>query len=333
MNPNDAKFITLLKLKLNRTLTLEELIKTFRESLPSDIADLEAFLKNGNYEIYDYVRILDTSALESIADAENLLINYWIKDLTYLLDLTSPSDNLRIFINTYMDKFKLNEFLYVLTYMKKERPIKKLNFIDKAFIDSIIGVNNLSEVLKALKEFHPKLYEIALKALRRYETYTIKELSISNVELSLWNEFWRYIRLLSKRLIPSVKLDKVVKYLSSIWILELKLRNFTFEGKDVDELIRKVEKRLGDLILNTLSKSKEELDLLFFMLKYITPINELKFSPLSYDTVLTYLISKEFEIRTLAHVIYLLIHRINGEYLSKLTGRWVYWYGLITKST
>ena len=328
MSTADLKFIEILKTRMHRCVTPDTLPKI----TPTHLSDLGSFITFlVSYDIsrcfQTYVKLDESISVNRVFSA---LSRCWVSDLRYVINLAHASSALRKFIDLYLSKFEISEFINAL---RERESIDKGHyyFLKAEVLDKVGYVRNVNDLINALKDVRRPWSRLFNYVLPKYSNTSLGDLNVSTVEELVYDRFWRDLMIAGRKLHPKIKLTSCLRLIQMISKLEREVRRTVISNEDLSSTLRKVPAVISNAI-EAAETSVQELDTVFGAIRYMYCINELKFSPLSYDIVLNYLLIKEWESFLISFITYLMARGFDKEYILERVGRWWKVYGYLVKS-
>jgi len=328
MSTIDLKFIEVLKTRMHRCLLPNSLPKITSTHV-SDLGSFITFLVS--YDIskcfQSYVKPDEKVSINRIFSA---LSNCWVNELKRVIDLTHTSHKLREFIEVYLSRFELSEFINVL---REWELINKEHyyFLKAEVLGKVSYARSVSDLISILKEVRRPWSHLFIYVLSKFSNLSLGDLNVSTVEELVYERFWRDLTATSRKLNPKIKLASCLRTIQMVSKLEREVRRAIINKEEVSGVLRKVPAVISSAV-EAARASSQELDTLFGAIKYMYCINELMFSPLSYDTVLNYLLIKEWESFLISFITYLIARGFDKEYILERIGRWWKVYGYLIKN-
>ncbi|RLG76669.1 MAG: hypothetical protein DRO14_03615, partial [Thermoprotei archaeon] len=250
--------------------------------------------------------------------------------LKRIISLAHPSRRLRQFIEMYLSRFGIVELVNALREWDSIDK-KHYYFLKSEVLNRISYAHSVSDLINVLKDVRSPYARIFIDVLSKFSNLGLSELDVSTVEKMVYERYWRKLSEISRKLHPSLKLAACLRIIQLSSRLERDVRRAIISKEDVSSVLRKVPAVISNAIIAT-QESVQELDIMFNVIRYMYCINELMFSPLSYDVVLNYLLIKEWESFLVSFITYLFTQGFDKEYILERLGRWWEVYGYITKS-
>lgn len=328
MTASDLKFIEMIKARIHRCL----LPNTLPKILSTNLSDLDSFITFlVSYDvskcIQTYVKLDEKVSIDSIFSALN---SCWMDELKRIISLAHPSRRLRQFIEMYLSRFGIVELVNALREWDSIDK-KHYYFLKSEVLNRISYAHSVSDLINVLKDVRSPYARIFIDVLSKFSNLGLSELDVSTVEKMVYERYWRKLSEISRKLHPSLKLAACLRIIQLSSRLERDVRRAIISKEDVSSVLRKVPAVISNAIIAT-QESVQELDIMFNVIRYMYCINELMFSPLSYDVVLNYLLIKEWESFLVSFITYLFTQGFDKEYILERLGRWWEVYGYITKS-
>jgi len=331
MDEKDNKFLIMIKLKIDKTFNLERAL-VVKDKTPHNIDEFENILKDLNCEVLACLQSIRVREVKTAIDIYNEVLKCWINDLHSLVELTTPSENLKGFMYTYVERFRISEVLDALREVSTDRLDERHYVLTDINVLNLTPSRTVREFLEDLKFLYPRTYKILSKVLMNYINTPLKELNLRVVEENVWRSFWSLLSSMALKLRPHIKLRLVVNHLRDTELLELLMRRAYLKGEDLSTYLSGKKPLVTDIVSQAIQRSLIDFDTALHIIKYAYSINELKYSPLSYDKALEYLLAKEWEAHIVSHLIYIL-ENLGSEYLIRSINSWWSWYEHVIKGT
>ncbi|MCD6428760.1 MAG: V-type ATPase subunit [Desulfurococcales archaeon] len=328
MTASDLKFIEMVKARIHRCLLPSALPKITSTNL-SDLGSFITFLISYDVSkcIQTYIKLDERVGINSIFSA---LSNCWMDELKKIIRLAHPSQKLKQFIEMYLSKFEISELINAL----RERDFidkKHYYFLKPEVLSRISYARSVSDLINVLKEVRRPYTRLFIDVLSKFSNLGLSELDVGTVERMVYERYWRELSEISRKLHPSHKLASSLRIIQLTSKLEKEVRRAVVNKEDISSVLRKVPAVVSNAIAAA-QGSTQELDIVFNVIRYMYCINELTFSPLSYDVVLNYLLVKEWESFLISFVTYLITQGFDKEYILERLSRWWKVYEYLTKS-
>ncbi len=331
MNEKDNKFLVMVKLKMDRVFILERAL-VVKDKTPHNIDEFENILRDLNCDVLTCLQSIRVREIKTAIDIYNEVLKCWIDDLHSLIELTSPSENLKEFMYTYVERFRIAEVLDAIREVSTDRLDGKHYVLTDINALNLTPSRTVREFLEDLKSLYPRTYKILSKVLMNYINSPLKELNLEVIEENVWRSLWSLLSSMTLKLRPHIKLHLVVNHLRDMELLELLMRRAYLKGEDLSTYLSGKKPLITNIISQVIQRSPIDFDTALHIIKYAYSINELRYSPLSYDKALEYLLAKEWEAHIVSHLIYIL-DNLGSEYLVKSIVSWWSWYEHVIKGT
>ncbi len=314
---NDLKFLSVIKLMSDRTLTPKRLITLEGEKLdkPTDLASYLTGL--------DVIKCVESSLkLDDLPEASIIyekLLTCWTQELSHLMRILKPSRSIQELINTYLSIYAIKALHHSLITEGSGPHYPVLSEITEGVRSS----QTISELLRKLKSSSNPVIKVLLNFLTTYPNKTITEIDPHELQSDLLRKTWLRIRFSLKGS------PKAVECVSCLNAVEEALRSVR-SGEEISKALS----GLSDKVKGALIDFKGDPFLLESALKLwgLTYCDTLlTYYSFSNSTILRYLLVKDWETSLVTYVLNLLKMGFPGEYVQKKVRDLVKIYELFTQ--
>ncbi|MEM2206225.1 MAG: V-type ATPase subunit [Sulfolobales archaeon] len=310
MRVGDFSALCELKLRCLKVLGIGDI----RKVIESELTELNDVLTIVND--YDVVKCAYRNIkLEKGLDIElifNELSRCWISELLGILDRASAE--LVEFVKTYLTKYAISALIRSIKYLQVGgvvRPKHVFKCLDEGLLSSS-SVEDVINVVRCCRDFNNSLIT---EVLYRYVNSKLEDVDVDSLEGELNKYYWDYLILVASRLKDSINLQYVLRILKGFHEFDVMLKRKLVLGEDISELSKRYDYASYKHVVRKLSI--DSYDYMSNVFRYLHMVSILKYSPLSYDIVLCYMLMKEWEALTLSYIIYLFTNGLEPTYVKK----------------
>ncbi len=310
MNINDFSALCELRIRCLKVVDVKD-VKKIIESEVTNVGDVLTSISS--YDAVEYV--YSNVKLDRGLDVEavfNELSSYWINELFNVLKIAS-ADLVR-FVKTYLTRYVVPQLIRGIKYLQvgsSGRPKHIFKCLDYG-LSSVSDVNDIIKVVRGCREFDSA---IVTEVLRSYADQELDEVDVRRLEKELDENYWSRLIVESYNLKGSINLHYAVRLLRDFHRFDMIFKQKSILGEDVSDLLKLYDYSIYRKIVRDLSI--DSYDYVSNMFKYLYISSILKYSPLSYDTLLYYMLAKEWEAITLSYIIYVFTNRLDPTYVRK----------------
>lgn len=308
MRVNDFSALSELRLRSLKVLNIRDVKKV----IESEIATLNDFLTiiNG-YDVvkclYDYIKLDERLSVNTIYTE---LCKCWINELLSIVG--NASADLIKFVKTYLTKYAIYTLVDSIKYLQvggfeKPRSVFKC-------LNELLNANDVSDVIEVLRSCKEFNNSILTEVLYSYINHKLDGIDLGRLEMEFNDRYWNNLISDCSKLVDSIKLRHVLLTLRDFHIFDTSFKRKSLRGEDTDELLRKYDYSIYRFVVRNLNINLY--DYVSNVFKYILTTSSLKYSPLSYDVLLHYLLIKEWEAITMSYVIYSFTNNLGQTYVK-----------------
>ncbi len=306
----DIRLLEELKILLNRTADFTLLDKLSKSNIDT-IDNLLNLISELN--VSKHVKVIASTPIPS-NEIFYKLNSAWISELNELTELMKGSNKVRRFLGYIKDKFTVNEIIKLL--YEYPNVGEYYYFVDHDLITTLKSSDKVASILELGSN---KLTKYVFDTLHKHEELRIGELNIKAVEYETLYRFWRSFIDFSKTLNPKIKLINCLRVMKD---LELRIGGIrALLIKNVEAVVaNKFEYPVVKAF--SLSKCKDSwcIDSIINLFSTVYSMRVLSTTPISYDTLLLYVVRKIFESSVLSSVIYMLLNGLGAPIIKKYFG-------------
>ncbi len=310
-------FLQALKLEVDNVLTPSDL----KELLGRDLSSGDVFRELSRYAIARCLEGRVGSRLGELTYSEvhAEALKCWVEELSSIMELTSPDDVYRKFVATYVSRHEVRELINVLKQLKVGSKLGGLELIGSEVLGRLEGVATVPQVVSVLRELRTDASKLVADALLEQVEAGVKDVNLEALESRVREAFWRRLDGLASSILSKNKLSKCLRVLRTLDSIEQRVRAAFLEEGEVVAAAGKAE----PLILDALDKATDvgDVDAIIQAVRLKACFDELKYSPLSADIMMPYLVGREFEVNVISFVIHaasLGLWRLAAEGLKQL---------------
>ncbi len=300
MSEGTLNFLQALKLKAERALTPRDL----KELLSRGLSGGDAFKNLSRYAIARCLeaRVGSKTGMLTYRDIHAEALKCWLDELSNIIELTSPDDTYRRFALTYVSRHEVRDLINALRQLKAGSKVGGLELIEEETVARLEGVTSVPQVVSILRELRTEASKLVADSLLEQAEVGVKEINVEALEARVKESFWRRLEGLASSMVSKSKLGKCLRVLRTLDITEPRIRTAFAGGGEVTAVAGKAE----PLILNALDKATDlgDVDALIHTLRIRACFDELRYSPLSADTLMPYLVGREFEVNIISFIIH-----------------------------
>lgn len=314
---NDLALLSVIHLKALKSLSVGDLMR-FKKAGVTTVEGL--LLQIGGYDvascIYSNVKLDTGLGIDAVFSA---LTRCWINGILGICKAVMASEKVTSFIRTYITKYLITYLVRSIRYIQGAavgKPVTILGCLED--IDGINSVSKLYEMLRLCEDVNRK---VLTDVLHWYREIKLADLNVSMLEMELTNSYWRHLIACGRLLQPQHNLLRVLRLLNEFRVVDMLIKKRLAMGEGVEDVMRKYDYSVfRDLVKPSLGNAMTY-DITSSFLAYRYASSLLKYSPLSYDALLRYLVLKEWESMVISFIIYGLSHNL-GTYLLEALSVW-----------
>ena len=319
---NDLKFLSKTKLYIDKTLTLKSLALLEAQKI-NNLSELISALTGFNVIecIQSHLKLDDLPKQDIIY--ERLLL-CWINNLGHDIAIIQPSEGLVNIFDTFMNKYTINAFFYSL--LNKEAEITNYPIMS-SIAEAIKNAKNTNDLLRNLALLKRKDTKVIIKIIQKHSGTSINELNPYKLYREATHE---YFNSLEKVIGP--KDPKITACLNHMKLIS-EISNI-IRGRKPAEALNKLLNKLPTKESAAIRENLEDhfrLDVLleFSLANYCDDV--LSTQVFSENTLLRYLIWKDWETKFIAFLLSSLKLGYGGMYLKEIIDTLVKMYDILTK--
>ncbi len=258
----------------------------------------------------------------SIDDLFNELSMCWINELFDVLRTASP--DLIKFVKTYLAKYAISALVRSIKYLQVGG-VSKPRCVFECLEDGLRNVNEVFDVINVVRGCKEFESSVITSVLYRYADHKLEEVDLDLLEMELNERYWNCLVSESLKLKDSINLGRVIRILKDFHMFDTAFKRKSVSGEDVGDLFKRYDYSVYRPIIKSLNAGLY--DYIGYVFKYFYTTSILKYSPLSYDVVLLYMLGKEWEATFLSYLIYSFTNGLEPAYVKKSLGVLVDAYG------
>lgn len=318
MKVNDLAFLDIIYSKTLKTLNTNDVLRLREEGFVS-LENLLSLLKGYDVVNCIYSNIKFNADL-SIDDIFSCLTNCWFDELVNMCRSTMVSKEAISFVETYIVKHVITYLIMAIRYLRGESVRKPVVII--RCLEDIEGINTLSTLYDSLKLCKGINVRVLMDVLHKYRELRLVDIDVDTLYRQLMDSYWRYLLMYGKLLNPRHNLIRVLELLKDLESLNTLIRRKLILSEDLNDVMRRYDYSVFKILLKALQSDIPTYDVISSLLIYYHATTLLRYSPLSYDVLLHYLMLKEWEAIILSFIIYGLSYDLST-YVQKFLDFWV----------
>lgn len=318
---NDELFFNHVKLHLHKTLS-PSLAGKFSELAAPTFADFLASIQN--LEISScVVREIGGEFPMPRLTIFSRLLKCWEESVKSEIRLIKPSDNVSRLLGLHIGRYVLNDLTEVLSAGVEETAYLSPQTVNA--LKSVGDVNGLLSVLRGSVDAG-----FIVETLGKYRSSRVGDLDFHRLSEELSSSYFREFRGVLEVLGISTRGLECVSCMERFERLRHGLRRVLRERGDLAGVLTSLTPRQREVLIHS-SSDPHTLEFLLSTLPIVSCHNLLRSVPPSAETVLHYLLIKDWELLTLSQVIYLITSRYPVEVIREEVGRWMRFYESLPK--
>lgn len=319
---NDEIFFNHIKIRTHRTLHPEN-VGRINELVTYTFPGLLSALQS--FEISSCVgRELRSDLPLSRTLIYSKLLKCWESDLRNMIRLIKPSENVVNLIDLYISKYVINDLTGIIS-----TGLKEITYLDTSIAESLKTAKEVSEIISIMSK-KGFMSEVISAILGKYRRIKISELDVGEFSRKLSVSYFRSLENTLKKLNVSSYGLRCVEFLKEFEGVKPSLRKTLLEGGDLRAVVTMLTQKQREIILRA-SKNTHDFEYVLSVLSTHFCHNVLKPLPVSADTLLDYLLLKDFEFSLLSYVVYLINSGYSPDLIKGEVGRWLGLYESITE--
>ena len=319
---NDLKFLSKIKLYIDKTLNLKSLATLAGQKL-SKPSELTSTLTNYNVLecIQGHLR-LDNLPKQDIIYERLLLC--WMNNLRRDIEIIQPSESLVRIFNAFINKYTINAFFYSLINEKTE--LTKYPVMS-SISEAVKNAKSTNDLLSNLSALGREDTEVLKELMRRYSGMPISELNPYKIYDEAIREYYKLL----KGVVGSedTRLSDCLSHMEIIDELSKLVRRGA-SPETLNKILSKLTSKERNAVRNNLEEHfRLEVLLRSSVVNYCDSV--LSAQVFSKGTLLRYLIWKDWETQLIAFLLGSLNLGYGGSYLREVMDTLVRTYDLLTK--
>ncbi len=319
---NDEIFFNYIKIRTHRTLHPENM-RRINELVTYTFTGLLSALQG--FEISSCVgRELRSDLPLSRTLIYSKLLKCWESDLRNVIRLIKPSEDVVNLIDLYISKYVISDLTGIMS-----AGLRETTYLDTPIAESLKTAKEVSEVISIMSK-KGFMSEVISAILGEYRRMKISELDVGVFSRKLSAFYFRSLENTLRKLNVSSYGLRCVEFLKEFEEAKPSLRKTLLEGGDLRAVVTTLTQKQREVILRT-SRSTHDFEYVLSVLPTHFCHNILKSLPVSADTLLDYLLLKDFEFSLLSYVVHLINSGYSPDLIREEVGRWLGLYESITK--
>ncbi len=316
-------FISALKLETDKVLSPMKLLEVIRSGSVKSVNDF--YRELGHHPLINCLeaRVGGEAVRLSYEGIHREAVNCWLSSLRGIMELTSPDRSHSSLVNLYLGRYELREVINALRMVREGVRPEGFEVLGEDLL-SRLSVDNVSRLVTALREAGSEVLKLVADSLVLQGASSIKDVDISRLKEQVIEAYWRRVYEAVGSIYSKSKLNECLRTLKTLDLIEEAVRESVLGGG------KAFKAKLDPLINSVLERFHGwGIDLALKIVRYVKCCDELKYSPLSADTLMPYLISKEVEVDTASLALYMISRGLIRE-LEEVLGDWVRVYEEVT---
>gem|GEM_PF-998126 len=322
---SDEIFFNYVKIRSHKTLRPDS-VKSINElityTFPSLLSALQGFEVSSclSRELRSALPLPQTTIYSK-------LLKCWENDLRNKVRLIKPSKKVIEVIDLYISKYVANDLIGVIS-----SGLTETTYLEAPVVESIKKFKTTNEVgdIISLLSRRKLLNEFMSLVLKEYRKLKISELDVDELSRKLRASYFKRLEDILTELDVSPYGLRCVEFLKEFEELKQALRKALMGGEDLRLVTTKLTQKQREVVLKA-SKNTHDFEYVLAVLPLHFCHNMLKSLPVSVDTLLDYLLLKEFEFSILSYVIYLINTGYSPELIREEVGGWLRLYESIAE--
>ena len=322
---SDLKFLSVLKLKLNKTITPTYLNRLVGVSIktPSDFITAAA----GTDVSLCLQKEIKISEIPQSDVIYAKLLSCWTSNLKELMTKIGPGRKLTSIVNTYIGRYPLMAVIYGIAGNKTVDLPYPLN--QDIFL-VVKEAKTFADLIESLKKKSREDLKPVIEILQNYRDYEIREVDPYDFILKARKTFWSMVADEVRKAGGGEALTRCMNRVRKVIPLIHEVRKAELTEHDISKVLQFFDPKEQE-ILKATAEDYGRLESFLIFGELFRCLNEIHLSPLGIETLLQYLILKDWETFFVTHTIYALSMGYSPEYLKQSLERWLWLYELTSK--
>lgn len=322
---SDLKFLGVLKLKLNKTITPTYLNRLVGVSIktPPDFVTAAA----GTDVSLCLQKEIKLSEIPKSDVIYAKLLSCWINDLKELMIKIGPSRKLTHLVNTYIGRYPLMAVIYGIAGNKTIDLPYPLN--QDIFL-AVKEAKTFADLIESLEKKGRDDLKPVVEIIQDYSENKISDVDPYDFMLKGREAFWSMVAEGVKKAGGGETLTRCINRIKKVIQLIHEVRKAELAEHDISKVLQLFDHKERE-ILKATAEDYVRLESFLIFGEFFRCLNEIHLSPLGIETLLQYLILKDWETFFVTHTIYALGMGYSPEYLKQSFERWLWLYELTGK--
>ncbi len=319
---SDEVFLNYVKIRSHKTLRPDN-VKRINElityTFPSLLSALQGFEVSSclSRELRSALPLPQTTIYSK-------LLKCWESELRDRIRLIKPSEKVVEVLDLYISKYVTNDLVGVIS-----TGLTETTYLEAQVVESLKTAKEVGEITSLLAR-RKLLSKSMSSVLKEYRKLKISEVDVNELSRKLRASYFKRLEDVFRGLNASSYGLRCVEFLKEFEELKQALRKALIGGGDLRIAATKLTQKQRDVVLKA-SKNAHDFEYVLAVLPLHFCHNMLKSLPVSVDTLLDYLLLKEFEFSVLSYVIYLINTGYPPELIREEVGRWLRLYESIAE--
>ncbi|MEM2005745.1 MAG: hypothetical protein QW705_02595 [Zestosphaera sp.] len=318
---NDEVFFNHVELRLHKTLS-PSLVGRLSDLVARTFTDFLASLQDLDISSCMAREIHGESPLPRPTIYSRLL-RCWEGFVRDEIRLIKPSDSVSRLINLHVGRYVLNDLAGVLSAGSED-----VVYLSPQTARTLRGVAEVDGLLPVLRGYVGA--DFIVKTLRKYRGFRVGDLDIHKLVGELIESYFRELRIALEALGVSTRALECVGCVERFEGLKHSLRRALREGRDLASVLTPLTPTQRGVLANS-SSDTHALEFLLAAFPTILCHNLLRTAPPSAETLLHYILLKDWELRTFSQVIYLITSGYPVDVIQEEVAGWVRFYESLPK--